>query len=225
MHKSIPSFCFIAILFFAFGCTTPRISGYDVHGIDVSHYQGDIDWRKVKEQAIDFAFIKASEGENMQDDKFDANWEGTAEQSIARGAYHFFIPSLDPKKQAQNFISKVKLAPGDFPPVLDVESTNGLPSEQIASKALEWCKTVEAHYGIRPILYCNFNFYNTHLKGHFDEDALWLARYNSRSPGIDRDWKFWQYTDEGGLEGIDGYVDLNVFSGSLPEMRAMCTAP
>lgn len=198
------------------------MKGFDVHGIDVSHYQNNIDWNLVAADSIHFAFIKASEGMEMKDTRFATNWKSCGEAGIMRGAYHYYIPTVDPELQAKNFIASVELTNGDLLPVLDVEVTNNVTREQLLKGIRTWISTVEAHYNVLPIIYTNLNFYNEHLKGSFTDHIIWIARYSNRHPNIDTNWHFWQYSDNGRVKGIDGSVDLNVFNGTIEALNSLC---
>lgn len=192
---------------------------YTLHGIDVSRYQKKIFWNEVKAMdiegiSIDFAFMKATEGENDVDVQFKRNWRQAQLQKIPRGAYHFFLPSRDPVKQAMNFIKNVSLKKGDLPPVLDVEQTGNLTAAEIQQRTKIWLDIVEQHYGVRPVLYTYVSFYNKYLGDAFDKYPLWVAHYyEKRKPKIKREWIFWQHNDAGRVNGIDAYVDFNVFNG------------
>ena len=157
---------------------TKRLSGYEVHGIDVSRYQGMIDWELVAEKDIDFVFIKATEGATFRDSQFFCNWDALRETGMRRGAYHFFRPQTSAVEQAEHFIFMVEAEPGDLPPVLDLETLDGVEPEALVDSALVWLKMVEASYQVKPILYSGMNFYNDHLQGRFDDYPLWIARYN-----------------------------------------------
>lgn len=213
------------------GCELPtaRMSGYAVHGIDVSHYQSRIDWPEVAAQDIHFAFIKASEGMSLADSLFLTNWEAAKAAGIKRGAYHFFRPGTPVYEQLANFKMAVKLEIGDLPPVLDVEvfDEESMPKVKLISEVLTWLYLAEIHYGVKPILYTNLKFYNKYLAGHFDEYPLWVARYSSRVPSLacGRDWQFWQYGNRGELDGIRGPVDFNIFKGSIRELDSMSYQP
>ncbi len=207
-------------------CTpfTERMTGYLLHGIDVSHYQAQVNWEAIASQNISFAFVKASEGEDFTDSLFQSNWAALKRVGIKRGAYHFFRPTRSVYKQARNFISQVKLEAGDLPPVLDVEVTNGASNAITVMRIQTWLEMIESHYRIRPIIYTNLNFYHEYIAGNFDDYPLWIARYNKRSPKLDddRQWHFWQYGDRGRIEGINGDVDFNVFFGQPEELEALC---
>ncbi len=206
---------------------TERRSDFAIHGIDVSHYQSRIDWTQLNQQNIHFAFIKATEGEDLIDSLFEHNWCKAQETGIKRGAYHFFRPNIPVLNQVLNFIKTVHLEPGDLPPVLDVEVLDGVASDNMEPLIRGWLTMVEAHYGVKPILYSNQTFYNTHLGSAFNDHLLWIARYSKDKPLLEKDqrWQFWQYGDRARLGGIGGYVDLNVFDGSWEDFERLLIRP
>ncbi len=217
----------ISCLVLAIGCRTPteRMEAYEIHGIDVSHYQKEIDWEMVMTQDIDFVYIKASEGQEMKDKRFVENWKALGEQEVRRGAYHFFRPTINVRKQAENYVNFVKLNKGDLPPALDVEVVDGASPEKLREGVQIWLTIVEKAYGVRPIIYTNQDFYHDHLQGYFDEYPLWIARYNKRkSPALKgkQQWTFWQYGNRGRLDGINGNVDFNVFRGDSAALVQFC---
>ncbi|WP_346236256.1 glycoside hydrolase family 25 protein [Niabella insulamsoli] len=203
----------------AFGIDMPV--AYALHGIDVSRYQKKIAWNGVKEMNVNniqlnFAFIKATEGQGLTDKYFKSNWRNAKKAGITRGAYHFFIASQDPAKQAKHFISKVKLSSGDLPPVLDAEQASIFPVNVFRQKVRAWLAMVEAHYNVKPIIYTNAAFYKKYLGPEFDSYPLWVAHYyEKRKPRINREWTFWQHNDLGNVNGIDAKVDFNVFNGDI----------
>ncbi|HEX5652793.1 MAG TPA: GH25 family lysozyme [Chitinophagaceae bacterium] len=200
-----------------FGIAIPE--AYSIHGIDVSRYQQLIAWEevkamKVKDISLGFAFIKATEGIGNTDPQFRRNWRRARSNGIIRGAYHFFIASKDGKMQAENFIDKVDLEPGDLPPVLDVEQMNGVSVTQLRKEVKEWLDVAEAYYRVKPIIYTNIDFYKRNLGSEFDAYPLWVAHYyEQKQPRIERGWIFWQHNDRGNVNGILSKVDFNVFSG------------
>jgi lysozyme len=200
---------------------------YGIHGIDVSRYQHIIAWEEVREMKVNniqlgFAFIKATEGLEDIDPQFRRNWRKTKSNDIIRGAYHFFIATRDGKVQAEHFIKRVDLEPGDLPPVLDVEHRYGVPKAQLQREVKRWLQTVEAYYGIRPIIYTNVDFYNQFLGSEFDAYPLWVAHYyQPQQPRVSRDWVFWQHSDRGNVNGITSKVDFNVFNGDSLEFRSL----
>lgn len=199
--------------------------GFEVHGIDVSHHQGEIDWHVLanqKDVELLFAFVRSSEGASRKDRRFAENWKQARAEGMIRGAYHFYRPNRDARTQAELFIGLVELLPGDLPPVLDIETTDGVKGKKLREGLRTWLKAVEAHYGVRPILYTNPSFYKDHLQGYFEDYPLWIAQYDIRLPMVDRKWQFWQHTDLGRLKGVSEKIDLNVFAGSEEELEALC---
>ena len=226
MRYRIILLCFIGI-FFSCNPITERMETFAIHGIDVSHYQAQINWPLVAQQNIKFAFVKATEGESLKDSLFAKNWTAMKEVGLHRGAYHFFRPTKPASIQADHFLKQVQLEPGDLPPVLDVEVTDGVEEGPLLSRMKTWLAIVERHCGIRPIIYTNLNFYHRHLAGYFDDYPIWIARYSSRTPQLasGQKWQFWQYGNRGKLEGIHGYVDFNVFHGDYEELTEMTYQP
>lgn len=190
-------------------------SNYKLHGVDVSRYQREVDWASIRSAGITFAFVKATEGVSLVDSFFPQNWSGAQANGISRGAYHYFVAEKDAGVQAVNFLLNVNLAPGDLPPVLDVEVTRGKSGAQIRAGMRTWLTIVEKYTRMKPIIYSNYTFYNKYLKGHFDDYHFWIASYNTKKkeavPEIK--WQFWQHTDVGRLDGVAKEIDLNVFNG------------
>ena len=200
--------------------------GYQVHGIDISHYQGDINWKMLEQTRqgqfpISFVFMKATEGGDYADDKFVANFDSARAHGFIRGAYHFYNPKTDANKQADFFIQSVKLEPGDLPPVLDIEK-KGKDMKKLQQDLKVWLRKVESHYGVKPIIYASYKFKTRYLNDSvFNSYPYWIAHYYVDSVRYQGDWKFWQHTDVGTLPGIDEKVDLNVFKASLQELKRM----
>ena len=190
-------------------------------------YQGNIDWEELKQNKetdfpLHFIFMKATEGGDHGDDTFKQNFEQARQHGFIRGAYHFFTPRTDALKQADFFIRTVKLDSGDLPPVLDVELSGKKSKKELQQSIKKWLDRVEAHYGVKPILYTSYKF-----KTHYLDDSLfnaypyWIAHYYVDSVKYQGKWHFWQHTDIGSVPGIHHDVDLNVFNGSLEELRKM----
>lgn len=199
----------------------PKWKDYQVHGVDVSKYQGDIDWYQLKNHEVRFAFIKATEGRESVDREFQTNWERVKAAGIARGAYHFYSPHVDWKSQARNFISQVELEKGDMPPVLDIERVHHRDQLNLLVDIRKWLEVVERHYGVRPIVYTYENYYNRFLLNEFRHYNLWIAKYGNSGPSMDdaARWEFWQYSDNGYLKGINHKVDLNCFYGTESQFK------
>ncbi len=201
-------------------------SGYQVHGIDVSHYQGDINWKMLEQTRqgqfpIHFIFMKATEGGDYSDDRFTANFDSARAYGFIRGAYHFYNPKTDANKQADFFIQSVKLESGDLPPVLDIEK-KGKDMKKLQSDLKLWLRKVENHYGVKPIIYASYKFKSRYLNDSvFNTYPYWIAHYYVDSVRYEGDWKFWQHTDVGTLPGIEEKVDLNVFNGSSTDLQKL----
>lgn len=208
-----------------FGKVTP--DHHAVHGVDVSRWQGEIDWAKLKSQGANFAFIKATDGGDHLDPMFKTNWRRAKEAGVPRGAYHFFYWCRTASSQAEWFIRNVPNEPGALPPVLDVEWNHQSsckkrpPRETVLEKMRVFMDMLERHYGQRPIIYTSPDFYDDNLKGAFKNHPFWLRSVaehpSSRYPG--RDWLFWQYSGTGLSKGVDNHIDLNVFHGNEKQWR------
>lgn len=206
-----------------FGIKIP--TQYKVHGIDVSHHQGRINWEMVKQMkdkdlSLDFAFIKATEGRMHKDRRFKYNWKNAQEQQITRGAYHYFKPNLKAAVQANHFIRTVTLEKGDFPPVIDIEENGNVSSAQLMKGLKLYADLVEKHYGVKPIIYTYHDFYKQNFDDTFDDYTLWIAHYFVKSPN-NKSWNFWQHNDRGRVSGINTPVDFNVFNRDLESMKGL----
>ena len=192
-------------------------------GIDVSHWQGRVDWRAVEEAGIGFAFLKATEGTTFVDPTFRGHWAALGETRILRGAYHRFRPGRDATAQAEHFLTVVSLRPGDLPPVLDVGETDGISGERVVRGARAWLRIVEQRTGVRPIVYTQPSFRRTHLGTALDDYPLWTGEYDVDAPSARR-WAFWQHSQQGRVPGIAAMVDLNRFSGTHAELRQLAVS-
>lgn len=196
---------------------------YKVHGIDVSHHQGEIDWEAVKatdkqEYPIRFVFMKATEGGNHKDRLFVDNFRQAREVGLVRGAYHFYNPNTDPIRQADFFISQVKLETGDLAPVLDIER-KPRNKAQLQADLVKFLNRLEQHYGVKPIIYTSYKYRLHYLDTpELSSYPLWIAHYYVDALSYDGPWQFWQHTDYGTVPGIEENVDLNVFNGSWNDL-------
>lgn len=197
---------------------------YKVHGIDVSHHQGEIDWEAVKatdkqEYPIRFVFMKATEGGDYKDKRFDENFRQAREAGLVRGAYHFYNPNTDPIRQADFFISQVKLETGDLAPVLDIER-KPRNKAQLQADLVKFLNRLEQHYGVKPIIYTSYKYRLHYLDTpELSSYPLWIAHYYVDALSYDGPWQFWQHTDYGTVPGIEENVDLNVFNGSWNDLQ------
>ncbi|SIQ21703.1 lysozyme [Rhizobium sp. RU20A] len=209
-----------------FGAVTPH--HHDIHGIDVSKWNGDIDWPAVKRSGVSFAFIKATEGKDRLDAKFNEHWQAARAAGIPYAPYHFYYFCSSADEQADWFIANVPKAAVFLPPVLDAE-WNGesktctyRPSPLTVQTELKrFMNRLEAHYGKRPIIYTSVDFHRDNLVDQFKEHHFWV-RSVAKHPSVtyvDRRWAFWQYTSTGEIPGISGTTDINVFAGSKANWR------
>jgi len=218
----------LTISFYSCNQVTERMPDYSVHGVDVSHYQAQINWFEVAAEGIDFGFVKATEGETISDAHFCQNWIEMKNAGIIRGAYHFFRPNTSAISQAKHFIEKVDLQFGDLPPVLDVEVLDNVNKDVMVARLNIWLDMVEEAFDVQPIIYTNMKFYNQYLADDFANYTLWIARYNDKkTPDLfeNKNWDFWQYGNKGKIAGINGPVDLNVFHGSITDLLSITISP
>lgn len=199
---------------------------WELFGVDVSSYQGNVDWAVLAGQGVEFAFIKATEGSILQDRQFAANWAGAAEAGVRAGAYHFLSYDSPGDTQADNYIATVPVTEGALPPVVDIEfygdKLQNLPRREDVKAVLDpLLARLEEHYGVKPILYVTYRSYRLYIAGRDYRDyPLWFS-----SPVVSpvgKGWDFWQYSHSASLTGYSGpeaCIDLNVFRGSMEEFR------
>ena len=192
---------------------------YPIKGFDVSHHQGDIQWQSISPQEFKFVYLKATEGGDFKDRKFQDNWLKAREQGFLVGAYHFYRLCRDGQIQAQNFIETVPKKTDSLPPVIDLEydSTciNTYTREQLLKEIQVMHDQLYQHYGLQPIFYTSKAFYNIVLVDKFKQTPLWIREYQGQ-PELKGNpkWTFWQHTSQGQIKGIPTLVDINVFQGS-----------
>lgn len=196
---------------------------FPVWGVDVSRYQGEINWKSLESQNVRFAFIKATEGSGHVDEYVSENLANAAETDIRLSAYHFFSFDSPGETQAENFISVVNVGDIDMPPVVDVEyygtKKSDKPDRKEAEKILApLLERLESYYGVKPIIYTTLPVYNRYIRENFSDYPLWIRNVWCEPDFMD--WKFWQFSDKGVLAGFTGeekYIDLNVYNGSEQE--------
>ncbi|MFC1748924.1 glycoside hydrolase family 25 protein [Pseudomonadota bacterium] len=192
-------------------------------GIDVSHYQGNIDWKEVLNQDVSFAYIKTTDGITYSDPKHKANQDALVKLNTPFGLYHFFEPKDDGVMQANNFLKQMSDNPLMLPPVLDVEISKGVSTKVIKKEVKQWLDAVEKQTGCQPIIYSYKDYYDEHLGSEFDQYDLWLADY-AKEPSLPKNrsqWTFWQHSQKGSLKGIRGTVDLNWFQGDRADLNKL----
>ena len=211
------------ILFFTL-ITFPTIVGQNIvqcedtcthiHGIDISHYQGNVFWEIIGDNTnMAYVYLKASEGGDRIDEKFEHNIQLAHQYGLKVGAYHFFRPRTDLNKQLVNFMAQCRPKEQDLVPMIDIETKGGLSTEEFCDSLLKFIKLVETAYRQKPLLYTFTNFYNQNLIGKIDGYPLMVAQYTQREPVLadGRDFTMWQYTGKGRINGINGYVDKSRF--------------
>ncbi len=201
---------------------------YSIHGIDVSYYQGKIDWHRVKameedEVHVSFAFIKATEGILTVDPYFKRNWREAPKAGIICGAYHYFRPKVSGKWQARFFLQNARTEKGDLPMVVDVEELDGVPPAKMRIELQEFLTYIQSRTKIKPMIYSGLTFYQDNLAGYFDNYTLWIAHYYQPELKISSatNWKFWQHSDKAKIDGINHVTDFDVFNGDSTEFKKL----
>jgi lysozyme len=211
-------------------CAGPKT----LKGLDVAHYDGDVDWASVVADGNAFAFAKATEGTTFTDPKFAQNWANMKASGITRGAYHFFHANDDPIVEADFFLSVVgDMDPGDMPPTLDLEVDDGETAATITANAILWLDHVAAVTGKKPILYTSKRVVTEYLGNAMGLDqhaVLWDAQWDVTCPDIPdtySTWAFWQSTDVGTVPGVPtpNSVDIDTFNGDLAALLALGVPP
>ncbi len=208
----------------------PHPEDFAIHGIDVSKYQGNIDWNAAKASGVQFAWIKATEGGDHMDEKFQQNWFGAKAAGIPRGAYHFVFWCRPPHEEINWFKQNVPVDPDALPPVLDVEATptsksckRKLIREEVLRDMREMLADMERHYGKKPVIYVTVDFYASIMHpNEFSDYPVWVrsTKHPPHVPYPQRQWTFWQYQSDGKVPGIRGKVDRNAFYGDANQWRA-----
>lgn len=190
----------------------PLPEGFVSHGIDVSHHQGEIDWKHFLEKmdtTISFVYYKITEGTHFVDSQWKRNHSILSHGELKHGGYHFFTPDVSAEMQADHFLNQYTPSLSELPPVLDAE-VDALTNESLISGMKTWLKIVEDDSGVRPIIYTSYSMYRDKMKGKFDGYQFWIASYNPKESRVqDSQIIHWQYSDCGQIPGINGLVDLN----------------
>jgi len=237
MHRPVSMLVSAALVLSAAGCVggidvgesssglSVCAKGAVVKGVDVSHYDGTIDWKAAHGGGIDFAIIKATENINFIDPDFATNWKNAGDNGVIRGAYHFFRPEVDATAQADYFIQNAGVpAAGDLPPTIDLEVTDNVAAATVASGALTFLARVQEKTGRTPIVYTSASFLSSiGSPAGFAAYTLWVANWQVSCPSIPSppwsDWTFWQNASTGTVPGISSMVDTDQFNGSLADLQ------
>ena len=201
---------------------------YPIHGTDVSKYQTNVDWQKVRNSGVTFAFIKATEGGDRVDDEFKSHWAGTRQAGILRSAYHFYYFCRSAKSQAEWYIQNVPKESGALPPVVDMEWNPLSPTCKlrpnpavVRSELRTFLNILEKHYGKRPVIYTTVDFFDDNDLTQLRDYPFWLrstAGHPDEKYGP-HPWHFWQYTGTGTIPGIKGDADINVFASDAASWK------
>jgi len=187
-----------------------------VHGIDLSHYQGEVFWETVGQNTkTAYVYLKATEGGDRIDERYEKNIDLAHRYGLKVGSYHFFRPKSPLHLQLQNFMTQCRPGEQDLIPMIDIETTSGLPTDVFCDSLFTFLAMVEKAYRQQPLIYTYRNFYNKHLLGKLDDYKLMIAMYTPEEPVLDdrRDITMWQYTSKGRIVGVSGYVDKSRFMG------------
>lgn len=198
-----------------------------INGVDVSHYDISVDFAELKTNNYLFAFMKCTEGLNFKDPMFPIYWAQAKAAGVIRGAYHFFLPDIDPIQQAEAFaVTMGPLTAEDMPPVLDLEVTNGMSSANVVSRSIAFLEAIAGEVKKTPIIYSDPSFIETlGSPTQFTNYPLWIAEYGVMSPNIPKvwaRWTFWQNSQSGNVSGIGSRCDTNYFNGDLEDLQLFC---
>ena len=195
-----------------------------VHGIDLSHYQGEVFWETVGENTkMAYVYLKATEGGDRIDERYENNIILAHKHGLKVGSYHFYRPKTEQVKQLENFMTQCRPGEQDLIPMIDIETKGGLSTEAFCDSLMKFLDLVEKAYKQKPLLYTYTNFYNKWLVGKIPQYPLMIAQYKDEEPVLadDKEYIIWQYTCKGRILGVKGYVDKSRFMGKhgLKEIR------
>lgn len=222
----------ILIALLIYGCSNvvspKKGDDYMVKGVDLSAYQGEVDWKVLSEQGIDFAYIKATEGKDFVDEQFKKNWDASHKTELKVGAYHFLSFDSSGKDQAKNFINNVPASDKNLPPVVDMELygaylTTPMEKEKVKVILDDFLKEIENNYKVKPIIYTNQNVYNLYIGTDYKDYKIWIVDLDNNTPKTlpnGNEYKFWQYSQRNILEGYKGtekFIDMDLYNGTYNE--------
>jgi lysozyme len=198
-----------------------------IFGIDVSQYQGTIDWENleaIEEQfEIKFVVVRATAGSKKVDRNFKKNWKNLSSTVYIQGAYHYYRPDENSTDQANNFIKNVKLRKGHLPPILDIEKMpKGQSMDKLKKGLQNWLTIVEKQFGVKPIIYTGEKYFEDFLQEDFPNYKFWIANYNPWKEKIEDEYLMWQFTEKAQLHGVNELVDVNVFNGNVDDLKNVC---
>jgi lysozyme len=195
-----------------------------IFGIDISHYNGTINWEQIKASKfpIQFVFIRSSMGKNGVDKQFNINYTKAKEAGYLVGVYHYYRPNENSTQQFNHFNSVYTYKKGDLPPVLDIEEMGKNGEENLRKGLLNFLQLIKKNWGIKPIIYSGRTFYFSYIKDYFNNYPLWIAAYSGEQRVNLITWEFYQFTEQLQIKGIQSAVDGNYYKGNLQDLKKMC---
>ncbi|MBQ2130565.1 MAG: glycosyl hydrolase family 25 [Prevotella sp.] len=196
-----------------------------IHGIDISHYQGNIFWEAIGNNSkMYYVYLKATEGGDLIDAKYEQNIQLAHQYGLKVGSYHFYRARTPQEVQLRNFMAQCRPGEQDLVPMIDVETKSGLSNEAFRDSLSKFLILVEKKYKQKPLIYTGANFYDHYLSGGMlDDYKIMIAQYMAKEPVLvdGRDVTMWQYTGKGHINGVNGYIDKSRFMGDhkLREIR------
>lgn len=231
----LPSFLLIVGVLIAYDnglilINNPSIEQFPIRGVDISSYQGSIDWQILAQNNIKFAYIKASEGSRFVDERFKSNWNNAQKTNLRIGAYHFLSFDSSGADQADNFVNTVPFSNNSLPPAIDIEfyktsnSTN-TENDKVLANLSQMINKLKTIYLKEPLIYVTNATYEKYIKNHFINNQIWI-RDVLFQPKLsnNREWLIWQYSDKNRLKGYSGdekFIDMNIFNGNIEKLQSL----
>ena len=201
---------------------------YMVKGVDLSYHNGPINWAKLRNEGITFAYIKSTEGESHIDRNYNKNYRDAKQADIKTGTYHFYTFGLDGKRQAQHFIRNSTVGSADLIPAIDVEhsfinrySDDKDYIKKVIDELIKLEHEMYDYYGVRPIIYSNKDCYKLYIKNNFPENLIWMSDLHNEPDTNDTNWIIWQFSHTGNIDGINGDIDLNYYRYSFRKFNEL----
>ena len=214
----------LIVFMFVFGTSTlgqnkteSKDVNEEIYGIDVSHHQGKIDWKKVKKwnnKKLDFVYIKATEGATFVDKKYVINFKEAKKSDLLVGSYHYFKTTSSVEDQFKNFIKTVDKNKQDLIPLIDVEEKTNWNDIEFNKNLTKFLRLVEDHFGKKPMIYCVNTFYNLHLYNKYRKYHFFIGRHGENPPIMkdNSNWTIWQFSKTGKIDGISKNVDIDIIN-------------
>lgn len=205
---------------------TPYSSKYMVRGVDVSHHNSFINWDKLREESVTFAYLKSTEGTKHKDRDYRKNYRLAKDAGLKVGTYHFYTFGLDGEKQARHFIRNSVIQSGDMIPAIDVEHSSinkvcrtGADLQKMLKELRVLEKQLYMHFGKRPVIYTNKDCYRQYIENNFPDNPIWICDLHDEPDVASNNWSIWQFSHTGELKGVVSDIDLNYYRHSFEEFR------